>query len=149
MFLVSSLSKERIIPELAAATRDEVLEAFARAVHASIPQLEAAVVLRVLQERESIGSTAVGNGVAIPHGKLHGLTDCIVAFGRSAGGVDFFALDGRPCHLFFMVLAPEGAAGKHLAALGHIARLAKDEDFRACLLQAGRNDELWKLLASA
>ena len=81
-------------------------------------------------ERERISTTAIGEGVAIPHGKLPGLERIYGVFARSSEGVDFNSLDGGPTHLFFVLIAPENAAADHLKALARISRLLKDEVFR-------------------
>ena len=84
----------------------------------------------VLMDRESLGSTGIGEGVAIPHGKMPGTDRLIAAFGRSRGGVQFSSLDGKPARFFFLVVAPENnSAGMHLKVLARISRLAKDERF--------------------
>src|SRR6185503_21035524 len=93
-------------------------------------QLDRQKVLDVLLERERISTTAIGEGVAIPHGKLAGVDRVLGAFARSPEGVDFASLDGGPTHLFFALIAPENAAADHLKALARISRLLKDEAFR-------------------
>ena len=77
---------------------------------------------------EVITTTGIGDGVAIPHGKIGGIGSLLLAVGRSREGIDFEALDQRPCHVFFLVLAPEQAAGQHLRLLAHVSRLLKGED---------------------
>ena len=83
-------------------------------------------MLHVLLEREKLGSTGIGDGIAIPHGKIAGLDEMVVAFGRSREGIDFEAMDGKPVHLFFLLMAPENSAGQHLKALAKISRMLKD-----------------------
>jgi PTS system nitrogen regulatory IIA component len=107
-------------------------EAFARVY----PQLSAPRLTETLLEREKLGSTGVGEGVAIPHGKLPGLPGLLAAFGRSPPGVDFGAIDSRPTYLFFVLFAPENSAGVHLKALARISRLFKSPQFRAGILEA-------------
>lgn len=93
-------------------------------------------LVAVLQEREKLGSTGIGEGVAIPHGKLAGMGSLQAAFCVSRAGVDFEAIDGKPTHLFFALLAPENSAGVHLKALARISRLFKNPRFRAAILEA-------------
>src|SRR5262249_14339266 len=99
-----------------------------------------------LEERERLNSTALGDGVAIPHGKLPGIRRVFAAFARSRAGVDFQSLDGKPTHLFFLLVAPEDSAGAHLKALARISRLLKDPDFRNRLLAAPDAHALWTVI---
>ena len=92
--------------------------------------IDADRLVEVLWERERLGSTAIGDGIAIPHGKLPGLKGVIGAFGRHPAGVDFDSLDGSPTHLFFLLVAPEDSVGQHLKALARVSRLLKDRAFR-------------------
>ncbi len=134
------------LADLTAENKEQALWALARAANAA--GLDSAVVHAVLVERERLGSTAVGNGIAIPHGKMPGLEKMVLAFARSASGVDFGAPDGRACRLFFTVLAPAGAAGQHLGLLGSIARLAKDASFTNRLLQTESVEGLTDFLSN-
>ena len=104
-------------------------------------------VLEVLLERERISTTAIGEGVAIPHGKLAGVDRVLGAFARSPEGVDFASLDGGPTHLFFALIAPENAAADHLKALARISRLLKDEAFRRRLMAGRSTEELFTIIA--
>jgi len=103
-------------------------------------------LIQALEDRERLNSTALGDGVAIPHGKLPGLKRVLAAFGRSRLGVDFQSLDGKPTHLFFLLVAPEDSAGAHLKALARISRLLKDERFRARLMEAGGAHDLFETI---
>ena len=87
-------------------------------------------LVEVLWERERLGSTAIGDGIAIPHGKLPALKSVLGAFGRHVAGVDFESLDGSPTQLFFLLVAPEDSVGQHLKALARVSRLLKDRGFR-------------------
>ncbi len=108
--------------------------------------IDANRLVEVLWERERLGSTAIGDGIAIPHGKLPGLTGVIGAFGRHLEGVDFESLDGSPTHLFFLLVAPEDSVGQHLKALARVSRLLKDRAFRERLLAARDRAELFRLI---
>jgi PTS system nitrogen regulatory IIA component len=101
----------------------------------------------VLLEREKISTTAIGEGVAIPHGKLPGVERVLGVFARSPQGVDFASLDGGPTHLFFVLVAPENAAADHLKALARISRLLKDEPFRRRLMVGQTSQELFNIIA--
>src|SRR5687768_16337958 len=110
-------------------------------------ELDKQKVLDVLRERERISTTAIGEGVAIPHGKLPGVDRVLAVFARSPEGVDFASLDGAPTHLFFSLIAPENAAADHLKALARFSRLLKDEVFRKRLMQAKNEQELYNIIA--
>ena len=147
MKITDFLSVQTIIPALAEQEKNAVLEELAGWIAANHPNLEATNVLNVLKEREGISSTAIGEGVAIPHGKLPGLEKILGVFARSSKGVDFSSLDGGPTHLFFVLIAPEGAAADHLKALARISRVLKDEAFRRRLMAAKTNQELFTLIS--
>ncbi len=102
--------------------------------------------VRVLLDREKLGTTGIGDGIAIPHGKLENLDKVILVVGRSSSGIEFEALDNKPCSIFFLVLAPEQVAGMHLRILAQVSRILKDEAFRSAFLQADTHDALWELL---
>jgi PTS system nitrogen regulatory IIA component len=141
------LSVQTVIPALAQREKNAVLEELAGWLAANYTDLDPKRVLSVLMERERISTTAIGEGVAIPHGKLPGLERIYGVFARSSEGVDFNSLDGGPTHLFFVLIAPEGAAADHLKALARISRLLKDESFRRRLMAAKSNQELFTLIA--
>jgi len=130
------LQPEDIISSLAAETKSEALLELAVKVEERHPLLGRADIFRVLQERERLGSTGIGDGVAIPHGKLKRAGDLVLVFGRSKKGVDFDALDGRKVHILFLLIAPEEAFGMHLKMLGRISRILKDPSVRKGLLDA-------------
>jgi PTS system nitrogen regulatory IIA component len=130
------LSQELVLSDLTARNKTDVLVELASAVSRQHPELERERLVQALEDRERLNSTALGDGVAIPHGKLSGNKRVFAAFARSRQGVDFHSLDGAPTHLFFLLVAPEDSAGAHLKALARISRLLKDESFRTRLMQA-------------
>ena len=130
------LAQELVLPDLAARSKTDVLVELANAVSAVHPELERERLVQALEDRERLNSTALGDGVAIPHGKLPGIKRVFAAFARSRQGVDFHSLDGGPTNLFFLLVAPEDSAGAHLKALARISRLLKDASFRERLLDA-------------
>jgi PTS system nitrogen regulatory IIA component len=135
--MILELPSEAIIPELLASTRDEVLDELSANVVDRFPQLPGAEIVRILRERELLGSTGIGDGVAIPHGKLRNLgPDPVVVFGRSVRGVDFNSLDARKVHLFFLILTSETAVDTHLRMLARISRILKDPAVRKSLMDA-------------
>lgn len=93
-------------------------------------------LVEALMARESLGSTAIGQGIAIPHAKSDCVEKLVAAFGISKKGVDFDSLDGEPAHIFFLLVAPQDSAGPHLKALARISRLLKDKYFRDSLLNS-------------
>ena len=140
------VSPEAIVDNLRADTKEGVLRELSEVIAKSIPKLSTNSLAAILMERENLGSTGIGDGVAIPHGKVAGIENLVAAFGRSRNGVQFHSLDGKPAHLFFLIMAPENSAGMHLKALARISRLLKNERFRRLLLEAADVDELRKLL---
>jgi PTS system nitrogen regulatory IIA component len=130
------LAEDMVVPALGGSSKSEVIEELAAVVARRHPEIDLARLVQALEDRERLNSTALGEGVAIPHGKLPGLKRVVAAFGRSPAGVDFSSLDGKPTHLFFLLVAPEDSAGAHLKALARISRLLKDESFRARLMAA-------------
>ena len=147
---MTELTEEGIILELKARTKEEVLYEMACLAQRQCPQIEVERVQQALFEREQIGSTGVGGGIAIPHGKLADLTNLLLCFGRSARGIPFEAKDRLPVHLFVLILSPIDMAGEYLKTLGKISRLLKDEAVRTQLLQAastGTVQQLFNLTA--
>ena len=147
MKLVDILRMERVIPNLKATDKAGVLAELAQALVATGDVRDPHAVARVLMEREKLGSTGIGEGIAIPHGKLRDLAGVVAVFGRSLEGVDFDSMDGAPAHVFFLLLAPENSASAHLKALARISRLLKDRSFREKLLQAASQEALFDIIA--
>jgi PTS system nitrogen regulatory IIA component len=130
------LVPELVLPTLQGTTKAGILAELAGTVADHHPEVDRAKLLTALEDREKLNSTALGDGVAIPHGKLSGIKRVFAAFGRCPTGVDFESLDGKPTHLFFLLVAPEESAGAHLKALARISRLLKSAEFRQQLLAA-------------
>ncbi len=135
-----------IVTDLKATGKDAALSELTDALLVVAPSLRRDDVLQVLQERERLGSTGIGDGVAIPHGKLKGMPELMLAFGRSISGVDFESMDGQPAHLFFLLLAPEESVGVHLKALARISKLLKDAEVRQQMLDATDSGQIYKLI---
>src|SRR6476661_3803438 len=140
------LSEDLVVADLAERSKNEVLVELAHTVASRHPELDEPRLVGALEERERLNSTALGDGVAIPHGKLPGVHRVIAAFARTRAGVDFQSLDGKPTHLFFLLVAPEDSAGAHLKALARISRLLKDASFRQRLLDAPDAKTLWSII---
>lgn len=147
MQIINLLKKDYIINALEATTKKAVISEFAAALAGKIG-VNPVRVCKILEEREKLGTTGIGDGVAIPHGKLEEIQDTIVFFGKSKAGVPFDSMDGKPVHLFFILIAPENTNGKHLKVLARISRMLKDEKFRSDLLQAGTVDSLYNVIKS-
>ena len=148
MKITDFLRPEGIKADLSATEKTAVVKEMADQIATSDSTLDPAEVFRVLQEREKISTTAIGEGVAIPHGKLPGVQRVSGVFARSLQGVDFASLDGEPTHLFFVLIAPQDAAADHLKALARISRLLKDRAFRSRLMAAKTGPEIYEIIAT-
>jgi len=123
-----------------------VLEELADLLAASGKIKDAKAAVEILMEREKLGSTGIGQGIAIPHAKTDQTATIAAAFGLSRRGVSFDALDGEPVHIFFLLVAPPDAAGLHLKALARISRLLKDKFFRQSLRDVKDATEVMKII---
>jgi len=147
MKITEILGHDAVVEELRSDTKEGVLEELASIiVRVSGSPLKEQLV-RALAEREELGSTGIGDGVAIPHGKLKDVKVMMAAFGRSSRGVDFQAIDGKPVHIFFMLVAPEEMAGPHLKALARISRLLKGPSRRKAFLEAKSREDIYRLIS--
>lgn len=146
MKLTDILTKGLVLPDLKARNKRAVMEELCQALALERPELTPQDLMEVLLERERLGSTGIGDGIAIPHGKLPNLSDLLLSFGRSQAGVEFDSLDGKPAHLFFLVVAPENSAGVHLKALARISRLLKSNAVRRELMQAKDAEEIFRII---
>ena len=140
------LVRDASILDLVSTSKDDLLGEMARSLAAAEPALEAEALLTVLREREALQSTGIGEGVAIPHGKVQGLDRLVAAFARSTRGVDFDSIDGQPTQLLFLLIVPEQSGGQHLKALARISRFFRDASFREKLLGAGDLEEIFRAI---
>ncbi len=124
-------------------TKADVLAELINVLIRSGLKIDRVKAIDVLQQREKLGSTGIGDGVAIPHGKISELNDLVVAFGRSKNGISFDAIDGKPVYLFFLLLAPENSTGQHLKALAKISKMLKTPNFRKKLIDAKSTSDLY------
>lgn len=147
MKITEILSADLIEPELKGETKPAVLQELARCLVDHNSSIELDDLVAVLADRERLGSTAIGDGIAIPHGKVAGVDRIIGAFGRHRAGVDFDSLDGTPTHLFFLLVAPEDSTSLHLKALARVSRLLRDASFRERLIGAADAAEIYSLIA--
>ena len=140
------LDPRAVVSDLQATNKKEVLEELCTELVSLHPMLDRDKMVGILLDRERLGSTGVGEGVAIPHGKMGDLEGLIACFGRSARGVAFEAVDDQPVSLFFLLFAPENSAGVHLKALAKISRLLKRPSVREELLNAGSKEDVYAIL---
>ena len=146
MTITDLVAPEAILPALKVISKKQALQELAARASALTGQNERAV-FEILQQREKLGSTGVGNGIAIPHGKLPKLGKLFGMFARLERPIDFEALDRQPVDLIFLLLAPESAGADHLKALARIARLLRDQDV-AKKLRASRDAQaIYSVLA--
>src|SRR5512138_1339277 len=145
MKIVEFLRPDSIIASLAGPTAQAVLAELCRPICAA-NRLDPQRLLETLLDREKLGSTGIGEGVAIPHGKVAALPALVASFGRAPQGIDFRAIDGKPTYLFFALIAPENSAGAHLKALARISRIFKNPSFREAILKAEGPEEIFRLI---
>jgi len=134
-----------IIPALKVNGKKQILQELA-AKAAELCGLNERTIFEILLQREKLGSTGVGNGIAIPHGKLPKLTKLFGLFARLERPADFESLDGQPVDLVFLLLAPEGAGADHLKALARVARLLRDPEVARKLRDSRDADALYAVL---
>jgi PTS system nitrogen regulatory IIA component len=148
MKVTEFLSPNAVVAELRGTTKTEVLRELSDHLAVAYPgMLRGDRVFEVLSEREKLASTGIGEGVAIPHGKMPGLDRLYAVFGVSHGGVDFSSIDKRPTHLFFALVAPENSAGVHLKALARVSRLFRSPELRDAVLAAPNAADIYRLIS--
>lgn len=132
MQIMDFLSKKAIVTDIKSTKKEEVIKELLEALinAGEVEKRQRNKLIDGLMTRESLGSTAIGQGIAIPHAKSESVNKLVAAFGLSKRGVDFDSLDGEPVYIFFLLLAPQDSAGPHLKALARISRLLKDKYFR-------------------
>jgi PTS system nitrogen regulatory IIA component len=144
MNIVDILKKEYIIPNLVSKDKPSVLREISKAFLYKHENIDPEAIFDVLMARENLGSTGIGEGIAIPHGKQPGLEEPLISVGRSLEGIPFDSMDGMPAHLFFAIVAPENSTGIHLKLLAKISRMLKDEEFRERLMKAETAEKIFK-----
>ncbi|MBU3948727.1 MAG: PTS sugar transporter subunit IIA [Proteobacteria bacterium] len=145
MRILEVLQKDTINTELKSTDKKGVIEELIDSI-SRITGKDSEELVNVIMERERLGSTGIGGGIGIPHGKLKNLESLILGFGLSRKGVDFESMDGRPTHLFFLILTPENSTGLHLKLLSRISRILKNESFKKKLLKATDNNEVYSII---
>jgi len=147
MKIVDLIRRDMVVPALQATDKRGILEELAYYMANRHPRIDRATLARVLIEREQLASTAIGEGVAIPHGKLSAVGEIVACLGRAPSGVEFDSMDGQPTFLFFVLVAPESSTGAHLKALARISRVFKDPEFRRRLLLAPDAESMYHVVA--
>jgi len=140
------LKKDSIIANLAGTNKKEVLREITDFLQKLCLIKDKETLFNTLMEREKLGSTGIGENVAIPHGKSDELSQIITVFGRSLKGLDFESLDQKPVHFVCMVIAPSNSTGQHLKALARISRLFKNKDLREGILKLQDANQIYSLL---
>ncbi len=145
MKICDVLDRKSILPDLKALNKKGILEELVVPV-AEIAGVSQQDLSKVLMERERLGSTGIGGGIGIPHGKMKNLESLVLGFGLSRKGVDFESLDGQPTHIFFLLVTPENSTGLHLKLLARISRILKNDPFKSRLLEAVDTDEILDII---
>lgn len=146
MKITDLLKKNTIIPDLKARDKKGVLEELVKPV-SDIVHISSEELFRVLMDRERLGSTGIGDGIGIPHGKIKGMDEVVIGCGISKKGVNFESLDNRPTHLFFLIITPEESTGLHLRILAQLSKLLKNDSFREKLLKASDKNEIYTIIS--
>ena len=146
MKVVDFLRLNCVIPALRGNSKSEVLNEMAQHLAGVQPGIDAGTLGRALAERELLASTAIGDGIAIPHGRLDTVDSLIGVLGRSVTGLEFDSIDGKPTYLVFMLVAPSASTGAHLKALARLSRLFRDALFRQRLMDAPDGAAMYKTI---
>jgi fructose-specific phosphotransferase system IIA component len=149
MKLMDFLISEAIEPNIKSNNKTDAIKELAALLKNAGTIADDEPVAKVVLEREELGSTGIGEGIAVPHGKSDAVDNVVAAFGRSEKGIDFKSeADNIPVHLVFLLVAPIGSSGPHLLALARISRLLKSKDFRERLLKAKSKSEILEIFKS-
>ena len=143
MKIVDILKPECVVFDIKGETKKDILAELARPITAAY-DLDLDEMVTVLLSREKLGSTGIGDGVAIPHGKISGLRSVAASIGKSFKGLD--ALDGKPCHIFFLLMAPANSTSGHLKALARVSMMLKKNEFRNKLMKASSAEEVYDII---
>lgn len=148
MKLMDFLISDAIEPDMKSATKADAIRELVALLKKSGAITDENSVAEVVLEREELGTTGIGEGIAVPHGKSDAIAELVAAFGRSERGVNFESMDNQPVHLLFLLVAPKSYSGPHLMALARISRLLKNRDFRNSLMNAKDKAEILKVFES-
>ena len=145
MRILDVLQKDAILADLKSVDKKGVIEELVVPA-AQISGISPEELVKVLLERERLGSTGIGGGIGIPHGKIKGIESIVLAFGLSRQGLDFESIDNRPTRIFFLLITPENSTGLHLKVLARISSILKNESFKEKLLNAADRDEIYAVI---
>ncbi|MBM3211333.1 PTS sugar transporter subunit IIA [Candidatus Poribacteria bacterium] len=148
MKLMDFLIPDAIEPNLKSTNKIDVIKELVMMLKKTGAINDTESITRGVLEREELGTTAIGQGIAIPHGKFDAVENLMAAFGRSEKGIDFGSVDKQPVKLIFLLIAPSNSAGPHLTALARISRLLKNQNFRMELLKAKDKPEILRVCES-
>ncbi|MFI5324403.1 MAG: PTS sugar transporter subunit IIA [Thermodesulfobacteriota bacterium] len=140
------LERKAIIPKLQSSSKLDVIRELATRLSSVYPNIHDEKLIDALMEREKLCSTAVDSGVAIPHAKMSGISGIIAGFGRSSEGIDFDSLDGKPTHLFILLVAPENTIGAHIQLLARISKIFKNPELRTRLMNMESQEEIYDII---
>ena len=148
MKIMDFLSKRAVVTDLKSSRKEDILRELVDALVTAgeIEKRHRNRLIEALMSREILGSTAIGQGVGIPHAKSDCVKRLVAAFGLSRKGVNFDSLDGEPVYIFFLLLAPADSAGPHLKALARVSRLLKDKYFRDSLRQCQDDKSIIRII---
>jgi len=146
MKIIDFLKEKAIIPDLKSTDKEGVIKELVSLLerNGEIPGKEK--IAKVILEREKLGSTGIGQGIAVPHAKTDDVKQIVIAFGLSQRGVNFESLEGEPVYILFLVLAPIGSIGIHLKVLAKVARLLKDKAFRNSIRSCKGAKEIFRVI---
>ena len=147
MKVIDFLRPDLVISRLTGTGKGEVLAEMSAHLAKHQSGIDPVALRKVLEERELLASTAIGDGIAIPHGKLDTVEHLVGTLGRSVAGLEFDSIDGKPTHLVFMLVAPSSSTGIHLKALARLSRLFRDADFRRRLIEATDDAAMYRVIA--
>ncbi len=139
------LHRDSIIADLKAKDKKGVIDELALTI-SKATKTSAKTIAEILLEREQLGSTGIGGGIAIPHGKLDLTESIFIGFGLSKKGIEYESLDSRPVHIFFVLLTSENSTGGHLKVLAQISKLLKTDSFKKGLLSAQSVDDIYEII---
>ena len=142
------LKKESVIADLLADNKIDVIKEMVYHLKENNFIKNEETLFNTLMEREKLGSTGIGENVAIPHGKSNETTEIITVLARSIKGIEFESLDQKPVHFICMVIAPANSTGQHLKTLARISRLFKNQGLREGILQAGNPDVIYSIITN-
>jgi PTS system nitrogen regulatory IIA component len=147
MKITDILKKEYIIEDLVSSDKESTLDELSSFLKDKGMISNKEILQSALMEREALGSTGIGENVAIPHAKISAIDQIITVFGRSIKGIEFDSLDKKPVHFIYLVLAPMNSSGQHLKVLARISRLLKNKSLRESIIRATEANQIYAIIA--